>query len=218
MTQSRFQQHSKLRCGGGLTFVERFQEQCERLARLQQLGPLPGTIWNSQPEHEEELFGPPVLVFKILETDRGEKQLLVAEVSEDLEQATDSDLVMLPHESGLPFRCIVRAGNKFWITSDCLKDPLGEIQTSIWPLVLQFCSSPEEFDYQISPLDYFFLDLNGLPVMCRAGVTSGLPFRDENDPRLVLLEESIQKCRYLSNHPSMRGKQCRLANHKQAFD
>lgn len=197
MNKRRVNQYEKLRSGMALTFVERFKMECERLAMLQQKGPIPRTIWNARPKREEDLFGPSVLILKRLEVNGEDNQLLVAEVSDRLDLATESDVVLLPNESGLPFTCIVQTANTFWTNSKWLKEPLGEIEPSLWTLVLKFCSSPEDFDYHISPLDYEFPSINGFTMMKRAGIISGLPFTDESDPRLVWVKESIEKCHYL---------------------
>ena len=218
MTKKGSNRHQRLSCGETQPFVERFRTECERLALLQQRGPSPSTIWNARPDSEEDFFGPTLLILKIIDTHEGGNRLLVAEVSDRLDQATETDLLLLPHESGLHFNCILRTSNKFLTTSEWLIDPLGEIQTSLWPLFLKFCLSPEEFDYQISPLDYQFPNINGLTMMRRAGITSGLPFTDETDPRLSRLRKSIERCRYLSGHLDVARKPCHHVNEMQAFD
>jgi hypothetical protein len=192
----------------GVDLVERFYLQCEKIFEWEERGPTPGTIWNSHPEREEDLFGPMLLILKAVDADLG-PALLVAEVSECIEQAMETDLVIGTGESSLPFNFMIRSMNIFWTNSNRLKDCIGEIDESKWSDVLKFVFS-SNFDEHISPLDYQFVETQDTVLMRRDGTTSGLPVTEEEDPRLNFSQESIRKCEYLAHDVSVAGMESRL--------
>ena len=65
--------------------------------------------------------GPLVFVLSYTETTE-QKLLTVAEVSEDISQAIDTDMILDPQESRLRFRCMVRAGNIFVMHSQNVEE------------------------------------------------------------------------------------------------
>lgn len=215
-TTTRDGQRNQFLSAKGLDLVERFYLQYDKLRRLGEQAPVPGTIWNSKPEREENLFGPMLLVLKAVDLDSG-PEFLVAEVSDCIDQATETDLVLSSDESSLPFNCMIRAGNTFWTTSNWFKDCIGEIDSSMWQEVLRFAFSAQKFDDDISPLDYQFVEIDGTTLMRREGATSGLPNTEEEDSRFNFLQESIKKCQYLSHDVTVSRTQPKL-DQKQVYD
>jgi hypothetical protein len=178
-------------------FIERFCFQCKMIHEKEVQGPTPGTIWNTKPERENDFFGPIVLILKVVDAESG-PALLVAEVSESITQAVETDLVIPVDESSLPFNCIIRSTNMFWTSSKWLNDYIGEVDASRWLEVLRFAFFATSFDGPISPLDYRFVEIDGTMLMLRGGAISGLPVTEQDDPRLEELHQSIRKCQYLS--------------------
>jgi len=165
-------------------------------------GPTPGTIWRTVPESEGDPFGPLVLVL-----DNQATNVTVAEVSENVEQAIHTDMVLQPQESRLRFRCMIRAGNVFTTGTDRLTLFAGALPESLMNQVLAFCKDPERFDENIKLSEIVFLkDTQGIEFMRRRGVTSGMLVTEENDPRLEFAKLSKQTCSYLSNKPAITDK------------
>ncbi len=199
----------------GVDLIERFHLQCKKIYEWEEQGPTPGTIWNSQPEREEDLFGPILLILKALDSYSG-PNFLVVEVSEYIGQAMETDLVIGSDESSLSFNCVIRPRNMFWTSSNWLKDCIGEIDASICHEVLKFAFF-NNFDENISPRDYQFVEIDGTILMRRCGATSGLPVTGNGDPRLNFLKESKRKCQYLSDGMTVGTIQSKI-DHKQVYD
>ena len=181
----------RLRQGQGQAVVEKWR------------GPEPGTIWRAIPQSEEELFGP--LVFVINNLDDG--RLTVAEVSEDITEAIESDVILEPQESGLSFRCMIRSGNRFETSPEHLAMFGGRIHPLTARRIITVCSHDRDPDEDIPLSEYFFgEDMNGTKWMRRAGIRSGIPATEDNDPRLKWLESSRQNCRYLITPEGIRGE------------
>ncbi len=175
-------------------FAERLRRQQEKLVVERWRGPNPGTLWRTVPESDEELLGPMVIVIQVNESG----SLSVAEISEDIAQAIHTDMVLEPQASGLRFRFMVRAGNVFETTAECLKTFAGQLPSALTNKVVEFCGSAENFDSEIPLSKYKFgHDPNGTVLMHRKGITSGMLVTQENDPRLTFLDSAKQRCSYL---------------------
>lgn len=161
-------------------------------------GPTPGTIWRTVPELEKHPFGPLVLVIIRQEAKEG-VALTVAEISEDIAQAIHTDMVLEPKESGLGFRCMIRAENTFKISPDRLTLFAGCLSQPLMDKASGFCKDAESFDENIPLSKFVFLrDSQGTELMRRRGITSGMLVTDESDPRLEFLELSKERCSYLT--------------------
>ena len=94
------------------SLVRRIKDRQAEVKRHEDGGPVPGDIWRAVPDSEEHIFGP--LLFVIATSHRNTPEVvLVAEVSDEMEQATDTDMVLETAESGLPFVFIVSGNNIF---------------------------------------------------------------------------------------------------------
>ncbi len=166
----------------------------EALRNQQDIRPRPGTIWRTVPQREVDLFGPLVVVL-IPPPDSYGNLLTVAEVSEDIPQAIETDMILDPAQSGLKFRCMVRAGNIFEIDPENLKEFLGELLPRTAEKVQKFCELGEKFDDDL-PLSeiVFLLDSQGNELMRRRGVISGVVASGGNAPRLATVEDSKARC------------------------
>ncbi len=161
-------------------------------------GPTPGTIWRTVPESEKDPFGPLVLAIGVQEAKDG-ATLTVAEVSEEIVQAIHTDMVLDPKESGLRFRCMIRAGNTFTTSPDRLTFFAGALSQALMDEVSDFLRDAEHFDENIPLSKFVFLkDSQGTELMHRGGITSGILVTDESDPRLEFLELSKERCSYLT--------------------
>ncbi len=179
-------------------FAEKLKRQQEKLVVERWRGPQPGAIWRTIPESDEELLGPMVIVIKV--NDSG--SLSVAEVSEDIAQAIHTDMVLEPQASGLRFRFMIRAGNVFETTADCLKTFAGQLPSSLTNKVVEFCGSAENLDDEIPFTKYKFgRDPNGTVLMYRKGITSGMLVTQDNDPRASFAESSQKRYSYLVADP-----------------
>ncbi len=157
-------------------------------------GPTPGTIWRTVPELEKHPFGPLVLVIIRQEAKEG-VALTVAEISEDIAQAIHTDMVLEPKESGLGFRCMVRAENIFATSPDRLTLFAGALSPTVMNRVTAFCKDAESLDENVPLSKFVFLkDTQGTELMRRQGVTSGTLVTNEDDPRLEFLELSKKRC------------------------
>lgn len=177
-------------------FAQRLKERQEQYKSQQLQRPVSGTVWRATPESENELFGPLVLVLRGVD-ELGSGSVQVAEVSEQIDQATDSDIIMEKRESGLSFRCMVRSGNAFSTSLENLKTYVGKLAPELTPKVKDFCANPEAFDEDTALADYEFgSDRKGTAFIRRKGIVSGLPLKDD-DPRLAKLDLSKRGCAYL---------------------
>jgi len=122
----------------------------------------------------------------------------VAEISEDILQAIETDMILEPKQSGLSFRCMVRTGNIFFTNKNHLKTFAGRLSPSLTTTVVIFCKAQSFFNDNVQLSEYMFVrDRNGNKLMRRRGVTSGMPVTKDDDSRLNFLEESKQRCSYL---------------------
>src|SRR5208283_1974641 len=145
------------------------------------------------PESDEELFGPIVIVIE-----ESEGILTVGEISEGISEAIHTDMVLEVQESGLTFRCMVRAGDIFQTDPSNLKTFAGLMPLLLTNKVIEFCRSADHFDDEIPLTKYKFgHDPNGTVLMHRTGITSGMLVTQEDDPRLSFLDSSKQRCSYL---------------------
>jgi hypothetical protein len=169
----------------------------EALRNQQYIEPRPGTLWRTVPQREVDLFGPLVIVL-IPPTGSYGNLLTVAEVSEDIPQAIETDMILDPRALGLRFRCMVRAGNIFEIDPKNLKEYLGELRPGTAEKVQEFCELGESFDEDVSLSEIvFLLDSQGNELMRRRGIVSGVVASGEDDARLATLEASKARCAYL---------------------
>ncbi len=160
-------------------------------------GPRPGTIWRTVPWTKSDPSGPLVFVLSYTET-RENESLTVAEVSEDISQAIETDIILDPQESGLRVRCMIRAGNIFVMDPEDLKKFAGELPPTLTETVQEFCRLGERFDERVPLSQQVFLkDLQGNKFMRRKGITSGMPVTRSDDPRVATATRSKRLCEYL---------------------
>jgi hypothetical protein len=177
--------------------ADRFRQRQAGLQREIEKGPVTGTIWRTITPSDEELLGP--LVF-VLESDEGPtgRIVKVAEVSEDIEQAIETDMVVEPYDSRLNFSCMIRAGNVFKTDANNLQTFAGRLSQELTIQAIVFCSSADSFDEDVPLAEYEFTkDSTGPKLMRRRGVTSGLPVTKSGDLRDLHLEEAKRICEYL---------------------
>lgn len=160
-------------------------------------GPQPGTIWRTVPWTKNDPSGPLVVVLGSPHVP--EKDLLsVAEVSEDISHAIATDMILDPVESGLRFRCMVRAGNIFVMHCQYLDRFAGELPKKLTEKALEFCKLGERFDERVPLSQFAFLqDSEGHKLIRRKGVISGMPVTRNDDPRLGAVARSKSLCEYL---------------------
>lgn len=167
------------------------------LLRHQSQGTQPGTLWRTRPELEKDVSGPMVFVLSSSESEQ-EKIVTVAEVSEEFEQAMETDILLDPPESGLSFRCMVRSSTVFDTDSDNLTEFVGKLTRSMTQKALEFCRRGEGFSDNLTLSEVIFLrDDKGNEFMRRKGVTSGLMVTLDDDRRLYLAKLSSRSYRYL---------------------
>jgi hypothetical protein len=178
-------------------FINTLRERQEDLRRGTEAGPIPGTLWRAAPESSKVAYGPLLLV---LHTEgRGSKsKVWVAEVSEDIPQAIETDYILEQRESGLGFRCMVRTGNVFQTNGSSLTAFAGKLSPSLAKKITEFVATSATFDTNVPLSKYqFYRDSQGNQLMRRNGITSGMLVTRDNDPRLVLLSQCKDQCRYL---------------------
>jgi len=176
----------------------RMKRRWEMRQRLTAQGPEPGTIWRTIPEATGQASGPLVL---ILSTPGPwpDEVLSVAEISREISQAIEDDIILERGDTDLPFRCMVRTSNRFPASRSFLDGCIGKLPEHWMQIVYQVCDPLQRFDNDTGfNEDEFVCDGYGNPLMRRRGVTSGVPVTDEQDPRLAFLRESMHKRRYLS--------------------
>lgn len=167
------------------------------LKRQHGQGPRPGTIWRTVPWTKSDPSGPLVYVLSLTQT-RENKLLTVSEVSEDISQAIETDMILDPQKSGLRFRCMVRAGNIFVMDSQDLDKFAGELPHPLRETVQEFCRLGERFEDQVPLSKFVFLrDTQGHELMQRKGVISGMRVTRNDDPRLTAASRSKRLCEYL---------------------
>ena len=153
--------------------VKIFRDRQEQMREATKRGPVPGTIWRVKPNPEarDELIGPLVLV---LDSDKAtEGQLLsVVEVSEAIDQALDSDILLLPQGSLMSFPTIIGTENAFRMGKEWLHSFAGELADSLWKRVLVLMSERKQIQHEA-------LQVAG------------------TDPRVDFLQASVRKCGYL---------------------
>lgn len=178
--------------------AQRLMKRQEESRRGQEEGPVPGSVWRAIAESDKERYGPLLMVLGVDEPAQ-DGTVRVAEVSEQINQAIDTDYVLEPRESGLRFLCMVRAGNLFATKGTNLKTFVGRLPEPLGKRVIDFCSTAESLNDQI-PLSQieFLQDAHGNRLMRREGITSGMLVTADNDPRLGFLEQSKARTAYLS--------------------
>ena len=130
----------------------------------------------------------------------------VVEISEDIPQAIETDMILQPTESGLSFRCMVRTGNIFFTDKKNLKTFAGRLSPSLTTTVVRFCKTQYHFNDKVPLSEYVFIrDQEGNELMSRRGVTSGMLVTKDDDSRLNFLEQSKQRCSYLHYDQEMSG-------------
>lgn len=179
-------------------FIKRAAERLlERQAKslAAQREPVSGSVWRTVPENDDELYGPLVVVLEV-----EENRVQVAEVSEDIGQALDSDMILDKAKSGLSFRCMVRSGNLFFMKAGKLKGYAGTLPDEIAVRVREFCLHYEEFKNKVKLSQCKFgRDREGVSLMMREGIISGLPPASEDDHRVKFLAESRSRIAYLED-------------------
>ena len=182
--------------------AHRLKQRQQQILQKQSRGPVLGTIWRTVPESEQDLYGPMVIVIdeKKYKTDI----VQVAEISEDIPQAIETDMILEPTESRLSFRCMIRTGNSFFTEKKNLKTFAGELSPSLTEKVVIFCKAQSFFNENVPLSEYVFLkDRVGSKLMRRRGVSSGMPVTKDDDSRLNFLEQSKQRCSYLHYEQEM---------------
>jgi hypothetical protein len=178
-------------------FINTLRKRQEDLRRGTEAGPIPGTLWRAAPESSKVAYGPLLLV---LHTEgRGSKsKVWVAEVSEDIPQAIETDYIPEQRESGLGFRCMVRTGNVFQTNGSSLTGFAGKLSPSLAKKITEFVATSATFDTNVPLSKYqFYRDSQGNQLMRRNGITSGMLVTRDNDPRLGFLSQCKDQCRYL---------------------
>ena len=177
--------------------VASLRQRQAALKRQHVQGPRPGTIWRTVTRTKSDASGPLVFVLSYAETTE-QKLLTVAEVSEDISQAIDTDMILYPQESRLRFRCTVRAGNIFVMHSQNVENFAGELPAPLTQRVQEFCRLGERFDERVPLSQLVFLrDIEGHKLMQRRGVISGMQVTRKDDPRLVAATRSKRLYQYL---------------------
>jgi hypothetical protein len=154
--------------------VQIFRDKYEQLRQATKRGPIPGTIWRARPNPDEkdELIGPLVLVLNSEDTPDGQL-LSVVEVSDALDQATDSDILILPQGSGLSLPSIIRTENAFRMRREWLHSFASELVEPLWQNVRVLITERQQVQH------------HDLPV-------------PGTDPRYDLLQAAIRKYGYLA--------------------
>jgi hypothetical protein len=179
------------------SLAHRLKERQDTLAELSARGNVPGSIWRTFPQAEDDLYGPMVVILEKLDhLPRG--LVRVAEVSEAIDQAIDTDLLLSPHESGLSFPCMVRSEKVFHTDFGKLKTFAGQLPPMLVSRIDSFCDSLGNFDRNVPLSQYvFYKNAQGITFMQRRGVTSGLPVTTDDDPRMASLESAWSNCDHL---------------------
>jgi len=179
------------------SIVSRLKERQATVRRHEGAGPVPGTIWRAVPDGDEKLFGP--LLFVIATNHPNTSGVvLVAEVSEEMAQAIDTDLVLETAESGLPFPFMVRGDNCFLVRRESLKAFAGLLSPELTQRVVDFCCSGGQMGESPAPPEYvFFKDPEGTGLVRRRGVKLARQVFDNGDPRFGFLEAGKRRCSYL---------------------
>jgi hypothetical protein len=171
--------------------VQVFRDKHEQIRQATKRGPLPGTIWRAQtnPDAQDELIGPLVLVLSSEDTPDGQV-LSVVEVSEALDQAMDSDILILPQGSRLPLPAIIRTENAFRMRRERLHSFASELLDALWKNVRVLVAERQQVQH------------NAIPV-------------PGTDPRFDFLQAGIRKCRYLAidERAAVREQQSPLTDH-----
>ncbi|MBD3398319.1 hypothetical protein GF413_04595, partial [Candidatus Micrarchaeota archaeon] len=174
-----------------------FRRMAAEARRAETDGPLPGTLWRAVPESEEDLYGPLLLVIEVGVGDEG-NDVKVVEVSEDIDEAMNTDIIVAPEESGLDFRFMARGGNCFETKRNNLKNYVGGLTEILTLKIIKFCQRTQSLDADIPLSEYgLFKDTQGSRLMLRKGVLSGLFPNGDDDPRLFRERESKDKFAYL---------------------
>ena len=177
--------------------IDRLLKRQEETRRAKETGPVPGTIWRATPESAKVGYGPLLLVLRTNDDGR-ERTAWVAEMSEQIPQAIETDYILEQGESGLGFRCMVRAGNVFGTDVDNLVMFAGKLPPSIIEKVGEFVSSSAAFDANVPLSHYqFYRDSTGTQLMRRNRVTSGMLVTNDKDLRQALLQSSVERLSYL---------------------
>jgi hypothetical protein len=190
-------------------YADELRKHEAELKKSRGAGPVPGTIWRTTPRAETDAFGPLVMVID------GPTQISgglvkVAEVSEDIPQAIQTDAVLEPPESGLGFRCMVRAANVFILSPEKLTSFAGRLPESLANKITEFCREGEHFDDRVPLTQFVFLqDSQGNRFMWRKGITTGLMVTQDDDPRLESMSASKINSAYLTDDSRVTAKTIR---------
>lgn len=173
------------------------RKRAEEFRRAKSEGPKPGTAWRAIPKNEADVYGPLLLVCDD-DTGASDNLVRVAEVSESIESAIHTDVILDEKQSGLGFRCMVRAQNAFVTRKGNLKDYVGTIDERVMNRIREFVPHPDSLDKGLSLTDYsFWKDEQGTVVMSRGGLLSGMLVTREDDSRLIALTQSREELDYL---------------------
>jgi hypothetical protein len=158
-----------------------------------------GGVWRTVPVEKRDLYGPLVLVLQ----SRGSSErrtIRVAEVSEDIPNALDTDVIIDPRSSGLSFTFMVRAENIFPMSNAKLKAFAGTLPAAVAKLVRRFCLDPVGFESVFDLSDYEFFRMGegeGVVYMRRGGLITGIPCETKEDRRLKELRTAKNRTAYL---------------------
>ncbi len=154
--------------------VQIFRAKQNEICQAAQKGPVPGTIWRTKPNPDvkDDLVGALVIVLDSEHTPQGEF-LHVAEVSEDLDQSIDSDILLLPQGSGMSLPTMVRPLNTFHMARRWIHSFAAQLPDQLWRQVHKLVREHEN------------VRLDDLPIAA-------------DDPGFRSLRNAIEKREYLA--------------------
>ncbi len=134
-----------------------------------------GDIYLAHPEPDDpDLEREYVVVVRVVTSD---EYVMVLQISDLHELATDHDLVLMPEESGLPFRCVVQANHRaaLWIWQ--LDEYRGTVTDEVLELLPKVAegAAGDKYGFRIGP-----------------------PLQSEQDPRLQHKKERLVELRRLA--------------------
>ncbi len=129
-------------------FARRLGDRRDQYLAGRYQSPTPGTVWRTVSEVEDEIYGPMVMVLEGIGR-FGDGVVEVAEVSEEIHHAINTDIILDRRQSGMSVRCMVRAGNIFRIYRGNFKAFVRKIPAELTSRVTAFCKMGESFDEEI---------------------------------------------------------------------
>jgi hypothetical protein len=177
--------------------AQRLKDRQDEIKSKSTQSPRSGSVWRTVPESEDDLYGPLVIVLND-PAGKDPELVQVAEVSEEIQQAIDTDIVLERRTGGLSFDFMIRASHVFWTKRENLKAYAGEISTDAKKNILDFCLNVKHFNESIPLSEHQFAKNDqGHKFMRRRGIVSGIPATSHDDARLALLDLSKRRISYL---------------------